>query len=96
MSEAQTVKEAILSTKLDNLAQQVSKIDIKLDTQNKHFDIKFSEISAQYVTQSQYSELKEDLNTFKKSVRVNYVVVAIITALVTALIYAQITGRARL
>lgn len=90
--QEQTVKEAILSTKLDNLTEQVSKIDVKLDLQNKHIDIKFGEISQNYASQQQLADLKRDLEVFKKSVKVNYILVGIITAIVTALIYSAIGG----
>lgn len=92
MAEAQTVKEAILSTKLDNLTDQVSKIDLKLDLQNKHFDSKFEEINKSYVTQKQFADLKHELEIFKKSVKTNYLVISLLsiffTALITSLIYS--------
>jgi len=99
--QKETVKEAVLTTKLDFLADQVNKIDVKLDLQNKHFDAKFNEISSQYVTQTQHTDLKNDfeskieaqrreLELFRKRVSVNYIVVAVLVALFTALIYAQI------
>lgn len=103
-TEKITIREAVLTAQLEALSQQVSKIDVKLDAQNKHFDVRFSEISHNYISQQQYSDLRNqledkigaldrDLSLFKKSVRVNYILVAIISALFTALIYAQIGGK---
>jgi len=101
--QKETVKEAVLTTKIDFLAEQVNKIDVKLDLQNKHFDAQFSQISSQYVTQTQHSDLKNnlesmieaqrrDMEIFRKRVSVNYIVVAVLVALFTALIYSQFGG----
>jgi hypothetical protein len=101
--QTETTKEAILSTKLDFLSEQVNKLDIKLDVQNKHFDTKFNEISSQSVTQAQFVELKRtfeiqlgdqrrELELFRKRVSVNYIGVAVLVALFTALIYSQFSG----
>jgi len=101
--QKESVKEAVLTTKIDFLAEQVNRIDVKLDLQNKHFDTKFNEISSQYVTQTQLSELKNnleskvealrrDIEIFRKRVSVNYIMVAVLVALFTALIYAQFGG----
>ena len=86
-SQQQSVKEAILSTKLDALTEQVGKIDIKLDMQNKHFDVKFNEISQRYVTQSELQAVVIQLEAFKKSVRVNYVGIVVIVSLIVTIIY---------
>lgn len=87
MTNTITVKEAVLSNKLDNLKEQVAKIDIKIDIQNKHIDSKFEEINRNYVTQAQLNSLKKEFTSFKQSVRLNYLVIIIITAFITALIY---------
>jgi hypothetical protein len=101
--QKETVKEAVLTTKLNFLTEQVKNIDLKLDLQNKHFDTKFNEISSQYVTQTQLSELKNnleskvealrrDIEIFRKRVSLNYIMVAVLVALFTALIYSQFGG----
>jgi len=101
--QKETVKEAVLTTKIDFLAEQVNKIDLKLDLQNKHFDTKFNEIGSQYVTQAQHSDLKNnleskidsqrrDIEIFRKRVSLNYIMVAVLVALFTALIYSQFSG----
>jgi len=101
--QKESVKEAVLTTKIDFLAEQVNRIDVKLDLQNKHFDTKFNEISSQYVSQAQYLDLKKTfefqiddqrraLELFRKRVSLNYIMVAVLVALFTALIYAQFGG----
>lgn len=89
---SQTVKEAILATEMKNVVARLDTIDLKLDAQNKHFDFQFNKIGENYATQQQFLDLKNELEAFKKSVRVNYLLIVIITALITALIYAQVGG----
>lgn len=73
----QTVKEAILSTQMSEVVKRLDKIDTKLDEQSKH-----------YVSEEQFRTFKEEYNQFKKSIRINYVVVVLVTAIITALVYS--------
>ncbi len=73
----QTVKEAILSTQMQEVVKRLDKIDTKLDEQSKH-----------YVSEEQFRNFKEEYNQFKKSIRINYVVVVLVTAIITALVYS--------
>ena len=73
----QTVKEAILSTQMQEVVKRLDKIDTKLDEQSKH-----------YVSEEQFRNFKEEYNQFKKSIRINYVVVVLVTAIITGLVYS--------
>ena len=73
---SQTVKEAILSTQMQEVVKRLDKIDTKLDEQSKH-----------YVSEEQFRTFKEDYYQFKKSIWKNYVVVILVTAIITGLAY---------
>lgn len=73
---SQTIKEAILSTQMEEVVKRLDKIDTKLDEQSKH-----------YVSEDQFRVFKEEYNQFKKSIRINYIVVALVTAIITGLVY---------
>jgi len=73
----QTVKEAILTTQMAEVVKRLDKIDNKLDEQSRH-----------YVSEEQFRTFKEEYNNFKKSIRINYLVVVLVTAIITGLVYS--------